>query len=132
MATFSGENLEFSGTLSKSTTLTKGTILVNDGTGKFEEVSPGEDGTVLTVNSNSETGVSYSIPQNLFYAPYPANTADITTITPGSGWVGGVLAPNGKIYGIPYNATEALIIPTGIPNGPVPFEFLLSPYNNKL
>ena len=28
-------------------------------------------------------------------------------------WYGGVLAPNGKIYGIPYNATQILCIPYG-------------------
>ena len=41
------------------------------------------------------------------------NTVDTTTITGLSGgtkWFGGVLAPNGKIYGIPYNSTSVLII----------------------
>jgi hypothetical protein len=32
------------------------------------------------------------------------------TLTGGNKWYGGVLAPNGKIYGIPYNSTDILII----------------------
>jgi len=42
-----------------------------------------------------------------------APTADTTSITGLAGpikWVGGTLAPNGKIYGIPYSATEVLIV----------------------
>ena len=41
------------------------------------------------------------------------NTANTTAITGLSGsvkWVGGVLAPNGKIYGIPRDASSVLII----------------------
>ena len=44
---------------------------------------------------------------------FPADTADTTAITGLSGtgkWLGGVLAPNGKIYGIPLDATSVLII----------------------
>jgi hypothetical protein len=43
-----------------------------------------------------------------------ANTVDTTTITVGGAgtpkWVGGVLALNGRIYGIPRNANHVLII----------------------
>jgi hypothetical protein len=42
------------------------------------------------------------------------NTATRTnfglTLTDGGKWVGGVLAPNGKIYGIPLDATDVLVI----------------------
>lgn len=42
------------------------------------------------------------------------NTADTTTIAGLSSdthkWVGGVLAPNGNIYGIPHSSTSVLII----------------------
>ncbi len=44
---------------------------------------------------------------------FPENTADTTTIAGLSGtskWHGGVLAPNGKIYGIPRNSASVLII----------------------
>jgi hypothetical protein len=45
---------------------------------------------------------------------FPKNTTDFTTITGLVGatnkWYGGVLAPNGKIYGIPYASTSVLII----------------------
>ena len=32
-------------------------------------------------------------------------------------WFGGVLAPNGKIYGIPYTSTSVLVINTCLPTG---------------
>ena len=38
------------------------------------------------------------------------DTSTITGITGISRWIGGVLAPNGKIYGIPYRNTNVLII----------------------
>jgi len=62
-----------------------------------------------------------------------AGTADTTTITGLTGtykWRGGVLAPNGKIYGIPYCPESVLILSPGFPT--LPIEPLLSPYLNKL
>ena len=44
---------------------------------------------------------------------FPENNVNITTITGITGssrYAGGVLAPNGNIYGVPYNATNVLII----------------------
>ena len=44
---------------------------------------------------------------------FPADTADTSSIAGLGGtlkWIGGVLAPNGKIYGIPYSSTSVLII----------------------
>jgi len=35
---------------------------------------------------------------------------DLDTLSDGSKWIGGVLGPDGKIYGIPYSATDILII----------------------
>ena len=58
-STFFNENIDFSDSFSKTTPLPQGTILVNDGTGKFEELSPGANDTVLTVNSSSPTGLSW-------------------------------------------------------------------------
>jgi hypothetical protein len=43
-------------------------------------------------------------------------------------WVGGVLAPNGKIYGIPYNSTSVLTINAGSSAFP---NWYLSAYTNK-
>jgi phage shock protein PspC (stress-responsive transcriptional regulator) len=69
-----------------------------------------------TLNSNTITASTIS--SNAFLSPFqfqsfPQNTADVTSITglTGSGkWSGGVLAPNGKIYGIPFDSTSVLII----------------------
>lgn len=65
----------------------------------------------------ANTITASTISSNAFLSPFqfqafPQNTAD-TTITGLSGtgkWVGGVLAPNGKIYGIPFDSTSVLII----------------------
>ena len=46
-------------------------------------------------------------------------------------WFGGVLAPNGRIQGIPQNSTSVLIIGTGLPNGSLLLDFLLGAYVNK-
>jgi hypothetical protein len=44
------------------------------------------------------------------YIPNATRTNFGLTLTDGSKWVGGVLAPNGKIYGIPLDATDVLVI----------------------
>jgi hypothetical protein len=41
---------------------------------------------------------------------YASDTFTITALSGSSKWADGVLAPNGKIYGIPYNSTSVLII----------------------
>ena len=48
-------------------------------------------------------------------------------------WAGGVLAPNGKIYGIPYDSSSILEIDTGtvLSNEKQPVEWVCSPYVNK-
>jgi hypothetical protein len=59
-----------------------------------------------------------------------AGTADTTTITGLTGsYMGGVLAPNGKIYGIPSYPESVLIFTGGMPT--MPIEPLLSPHLNK-
>ncbi len=45
-------------------------------------------------------------------------------------WQGGVLAPDGKIYGIPYNSTQVLEIGTALPSN-LPNNQVLSRYINK-
>ena len=60
------------------------------------------------------------------------NTADtiaISGLTGSDKFRGGVLAPNGKIYGVPYVSSSVLTINTGIPNVP---SWMLKPYFNKL
>ena len=78
---------------------------------------------VNTLNSGSIT--STAINSNSFLSPFQfqsisQNSADTTTITglnvDSNKWIGGVLAPNGKIYGIPYSSTNVLIID---PDSPV-------------
>ena len=54
-------------------------------------------------------------------------TAMGATLTGTNTWVGGVLGPDGKIYGIPRNATD--ILRTTLP---VPTPFAYSPYFNKM
>lgn len=50
---------------------------------------------------------------NLFDNTFPQNTIDTTSISSlgaGEKWFGGVLAPNGKIYCVPFNSTSVLVI----------------------
>ena len=54
-------------------------------------------------------------------------TAMGATLTGSDKWYGGVLGPDGKIYGIPLNATD--ILRTSLP---VPTPFAYSPYCNKM
>lgn len=49
---------------------------------------------------------------------------------PGTNWYGGVLAPNGKIYGMPANSTSFLVIDTKS-NGSWPADVYQSPYFDK-
>jgi len=58
-----------------------------------------------------------------------ADTTTIAGLTDTYKWFGGVLGPDGKIYGIPCNSTSVLIIAGGMPA--LPIEPLLSPYLNK-
>ena len=54
------------------------------------------------------------------------------TLTGTNKWYGGVLAPNGKIYGIPFNSTDILTItPDFSPTTYVPMDICLSSYYNK-
>ena len=98
--------------------------VINDGTlswnsssqswsiGAIIPSTKGQNSQILTnVNGNniwSYPGYNYR-GSNMF----PQNTVDTTSMTVSSDtnkWSGGVLAPNGKIYGIPYNSTSVLII----------------------
>lgn len=50
---------------------------------------------------------------NLFDNTFPQNTIDTTSISSlgaGEKWFGGVLAPNGKIYCVPFNSTSVLVL----------------------
>ena len=63
-----------------------------------------------------------------------ASTDTATTFGNFSGtgkWFGGVLAPNGCIYGIPRDSTSVLKIDVGIPES-LPLNALLSAFLNKL
>jgi hypothetical protein len=60
------------------------------------------------------------------------DVADTTSITGFAGdrkWLGACLAPNGKIYCVPYNSESVLITSPGFPT--LPIAPLLSPYLNK-
>nr|WP_125226164.1 hypothetical protein [Leptospira ellisii] len=58
-------------------------------------------------------------------------TATYFGAAPGGGaWSGGILAPNGKIYGFPYNSAEYLEIDPKA-NGKFCRSILLSAYLNK-
>lgn len=47
-------------------------------------------------------------------------------------WIGGVLAPNGKIYGVPYYSTQVLEIDPSYTAGQEIYHWSLSAYVNKL
>jgi len=51
---------------------------------------------------------------NLFDTIFPQNTVDITSISSlgitNNKWFGGILAPNGKIYCVPFDSTSVLVI----------------------
>ena len=53
------------------------------------------------------------------------------TLTGTSKWYGGVLGPDGKIYGMPYDSTDILIISFNVAQ-PLPKSLILSPYLNKI
>ena len=60
-------------------------------------------------------------------------TDTATTIGSLSGtykWAGGILAPNGMVYGIPYNSTTVLKIDMGLAS-PFDVDVLLAAYYNK-
>ncbi len=55
------------------------------------------------------------------------------TLTGTDEWAGGVLGPDGKIYGMPRNSTDILIIDApGTAENPNLRNAALSPYLNKL
>jgi hypothetical protein len=58
-----------------------------------------------------------------------ANTGTITVDAGSSKYFGGVLASNGKIYGIPYSSTKVLAIDTSLPIYP---NWMIKAYFNKL
>jgi len=72
------------------------------------------DDVVLINDQNITKKTSlFSLKNNLF-TQFPTATATRSnmgaTLTGTIKWAGGVLAPNGKIYGIPFNSTDILII----------------------
>jgi hypothetical protein len=56
-------------------------------------------------------------------------SGDNLTVSGSGKWSGGVLAPNGKIYGIPYNSISVLVL--SIPSIGRPIKWILSAYCNK-
>jgi hypothetical protein len=64
----------------------------------------------------------------LIIDPDTDTTTTITGLSGSKKYFGGVLAPNGKIYGIPYEADNVLQIKTGLPIYP---SWMLEAYFNK-
>ena len=84
------------------------------------------------VNPHGVTALQVALASAGFgYHPiwHRADTTTIAGLTDTNKWFGGVLGPDGKIYGIPCNSTSVLIIAGGMPA--LPIEPLLSPYLNK-
>jgi hypothetical protein len=84
------------------------------------------------VNPHGVTALQVALASAGFgYHPiwHRADTTTIAGLTGTVKWYGGVLGPDGKIYGIPCNSTSVLIIAGGMPA--LPIEPLLSPYLNK-
>jgi hypothetical protein len=76
-------------------------------------------GYVQSISSNTQLTFIYALGLNLAVGVITGiqktRKVDLTTITGpelsgSSKWVGGVLAPNGKIYGIPHSSSSVLII----------------------
>jgi hypothetical protein len=61
---------------------------------------PWDADTVLVINPTDDTSVDFPVP----------NPPGATTPTSQDKWLGGVLAPNDKIYCIPYDATDVMVI----------------------
>jgi hypothetical protein len=74
---------------------------------------PGEQNIVLVIDPNTNT----------------FTTIPVGPLVPNLNWADGVLAPNGVIYGVPYNASQVLRIRTGLP---VLTEWPLLPFFNKM
>lgn len=55
-----------------------------------------------------------------------------TGISGNTKWFGAVLAPNGKIYCVPFNAQDILIIDKAENVPPLPVGVVLSPHLNKI
>ena len=79
-----------------------------------EQVSISND--IITIGSvvypknsivNLETPVGGS---SIYLRSFGAEYIPLQVLTNNSKWIGGVLAPNGKIYGIPYDSSSVLII----------------------
>ena len=107
---------------------------------------------VLVVSENVSVQGAVSAPAFLTpfqFQAFPENTADTTTITgipEVSGinmWRGSVLAPNGKIYNIPFDSTSVLIVDpvtntadittiTGLPTGNAKYQGCVLAPNGKI
>ena len=85
----------------------------------------------------AQSGRLFALPwqgKNVYvYSPEDGTTTvvPVTPEAPGRGdWAGGVLAPNGKIYGIPARAERVLEIDTKAV-GTLPLEVLLNGFTNR-
>ena len=77
----------------------------------------------------------FNLEYNLF-TQFPTASATRSnmgaTLTDTEKWFSGVLAPNGKIYGIPYGSTNILIITPELNTScNIPLETCMSAYYNK-
>ena len=65
--------------------------------------------TNWTINSTS-TNFSANLNNSIIGKSFSQNIVQFGTLTGTSRYIGGVLAPNGKIYGIPYSSSQILEI----------------------
>lgn len=93
------------------------------------------------VTAINDLGVTKKTPlfnlKNNLFTQFPGlssatRSAMGATLTGGDKWIGGVLAPNGKIYGIPYESTDILqTTPELNTSCNLPLETCMSAYYNK-
>ena len=76
-------------------------------------IPPNDDMVIVNDQNITKKTPLFNLEYNLF-TQFPTASATRSamsaTLTGSAKWFGGVLAPNGKIYGIPYNSTDILII----------------------
>ena len=118
-------------------------VVVNDSPLTYNNTTK-EINTISSINKDGQILTSVNDQVMYSYSGYnyrgsnfiPRNTINTNTVTisPGSSlvgtlkWQGGVLGPNGRIYGIPFNSTSICEIKTGIPTQP---PWMLAPEFNK-
>jgi hypothetical protein len=104
------------GTVLSTSPVTSGTVIVNQLSGTTGGIGTYTVNISQTRSSQSITGVI-----GLTYITGAGSSGSLK-------WFGGVLAPNGVVYGVPFSSSSVLQIKTGLPTLP---PWMLEAYFNK-